>query len=88
MRLLLNKRKVNDTWKIFGRLLFLKWGNEIISDKGNTKISIIEVYIFKYYFESHLKYKRRYYIQNIFHQLNIMVSYVDIIGVWLSIAFC
>ena len=88
MRLLLNKRKVNDTWKIFGRLLFLKWGNEIISDKGNTKISIIEVYLLKYYFESHLKYKRRYYRQNIFHQLNIMVSYVDKIGVWLSIAFC
>jgi hypothetical protein len=60
MRLLLNKRKVNDTWKIFCRLLFLKWDNEIISDKGNTKISIIEVYLLKYYFESHLKYKRRY----------------------------
>ena len=34
----------------------------------------------KYYFEIHLIYKVRYYIQLIFNQFNIMVSHVDIIG--------
>ena len=35
---------------------------------------------FKYYFESHLIYKRRYYRQTILNQINIMVPYVDIIS--------
>ena len=50
------------------------------------KICIIEVYLLKYYFESHLIYKWRYYRQTIFNQLNIMVPYVDIIGLCHSVA--
>ena len=45
-----------------------------------SKICIIEVYILKYYFESHFIYKWRYYRQTILNQLNIMVAYVNIIG--------
>ena len=45
----------------------------------------IEAYLFKYYFERHLIYKRRYYRQTIFNQLNIMVLYVDIIGLCHSV---
>ena len=45
-----------------------------------SKICMIEVYLLKYYFESHLIYKGRYYRQTIIKQLDIMVSYVDIIG--------
>ena len=37
-------------------------------------------------FESHLKKKWRYYRQTIFNQLDIMVPYVDIIGVCHSVA--
>ena len=47
---------------------------------GVAKICIIEVCLLKYYFESHLIYKLCYYRQTVFDQLNIMVSYVDIIG--------
>ena len=51
------------------------------------KICIMEVYLLKYYFEiSHLIYKWRYYRQTVFNQLNIMVSYVDIIGSCHSVA--
>ena len=39
------------------------------------KICIIEVFISKYYFESHLIYRW----QTIFNQFNIMVPYVDVI---------
>jgi hypothetical protein len=38
----------------------------------SIKICIIEVYLLKYFFESHLIYKWRYYRQTIFNQLNIM----------------
>ena len=41
-------------------------------------LCIIEVY-----FESHLIYKLCYYRQTIYNQLNIMVSYVDIIGLYI-----
>ena len=41
------------------------------------KICIIEVYLSKYYFKSHLIYKLRYYRQTISNQLDIMVPYVD-----------
>ena len=51
----------------------------------HTKICIIEVYLLKYYFESHLIYKWRYFRQTIFNQLNIMASYVDINGLCHSI---
>ena len=51
-----------------------------------SKICIIEVYLLKYYFESHLIYKWRYYRQTIFNQLNIMVPYLDIIGLCHSVA--
>ena len=55
--------------------------------KSLIKIFIIEVYLLKYYFESHLIiYKWRYYRQTIFSQLNIMVSYVDIIEIFHSVA--
>ena len=50
------------------------------------KQCIIEVYILKYYFESHLIYKWRYYTQTIFNQLNIKVTYVNIIGLSHSVA--
>ena len=50
------------------------------------KISIIEVYLLKYYFRSHLIYTWHYYRQTIPNQLNIMVSYVDIIGLRHSFA--
>ena len=40
----------------------------------------------KYYFESHIIYKWHYYRQTIFNRLNIMVSYVDIIGLCHSVA--
>ena len=48
---------------------------------------IIEVLIYplKYNFESHLIYKLRYYRQTIFNQFNIMVAYVDIIGLCHSV---
>ena len=49
------------------------------------KICIIEVYLLEYYFESHLIYKWRYYRQTIFSQSNIMVSYVDMIGLCHSV---
>ena len=49
-----------------------------------VKICIIELYLLKYYFES--IYTCRYYTQTNFNQLNIMVSYVDIIGLWHSVA--
>ena len=52
----------------------------------STKICITEVYLLKYYFESHLMYKWRYYRQTIFNQLNIMVPNVDIIGLYHSLA--
>ena len=45
-----------------------------------TKIYKIELYLLKCYFESHIIYKWRYYRKNIFNQLNIMVLYVNIIG--------
>ena len=41
---------------------------------------------FKYYFEPHLIYKWSYFRQTIFNQLNIMVSYVDISGLYHSVA--
>ena len=44
-----------------------------------VKICLVEVYLLKYYFESHLTYKLRYYRQTMFNQLNIMVPYIDII---------
>ena len=47
---------------------------------------IIEVCLLKYYFESHLIYKWRFYRQTIFNQLNIIVPYVDIFGLCLSVA--
>ena len=47
---------------------------------------MIEVYLLKYYFESHHIYKWRHYRQTIFNQLNIMVPYVDIIGLCPSLA--
>ena len=47
----------------------------------------VEVYHLKYYFERHLIYKWQYYRQTIFNQLNIMVSYVDLIGLCHSIVF-
>ena len=49
---------------------------------SSHKICIIEVYLLKYYFESPLIHKRRYYRQTIFNQFSIMVSYVDIIMMW------
>ena len=51
------------------------------------KISIIEVYLLKYYFDSYLMHKWCYYGQTILNQLNIMVTYVDIIGLCHSVAF-
>ena len=36
--------------------------------------------LLKYYFESDNIYKWRYFRQTLFNQLNVMVSYVDIIG--------
>ena len=54
--------------------------------KINGKKYIIEVYLLKYYFESHLIYECRYYRQTIFSQLNIMVPYVDIIDLCHSVA--
>ena len=55
--------------------------------QGLHKICMIEVYLLKYHFESHLKYnyKWRYYRQTIFNQCHIMVSYVDIIGLCHSV---
>ena len=50
------------------------------------KICIIEICLLKYYFKSHLIYKGCYYSQTIFNQLNIMVPYVDIIGLGHSVA--
>ena len=44
-----------------------------------AKICIIEVFLLKYYFQSHLIYKWHYYRQTILNQLKIMVSYVYII---------
>ena len=44
------------------------------------------VYLLKYHFESHLIYKWRYYRQTILNQLNIMVPYIDIIGLCFSVA--
>ena len=41
---------------------------------------------FKALFESHLIYKLRYNRQTIFNQLNIMVPYVNIIGLRNSVA--
>ena len=56
----------------------------IVNNLSTTiKICIIEVYLLKYYFVSYLIYKWRYYRQII---LNIMVPYVDIIGLCLSVA--
>ena len=49
------------------------------------KICIIEVYLLMQYFENHLIYKWRYYRQTILNQLNIMVPYVEIIGLCHSI---
>ena len=46
--------------------------------KSKPKICIVEVYLLKCYFESHIIYKWCYYRQIIFNELNIMVSYVDI----------
>ena len=40
----------------------------------------------KYYFESPLLYKLCYYRQTIFNQLNIIVPYVEIIGLCLIVA--
>ena len=64
------------------------WSHEVLlfclkETTYNVKqICIIEVYnLLKYYFESHLIYKWRYYRQTIFNQLNIMVPYVYLIGV-------
>ena len=45
------------------------------------KTFIIEICLLKYYFKKHLICKWRYYIQTIFNQLNIIVPYVDIIGI-------
>ena len=43
------------------------------------KICIVEIYLLKCYFESHIIYKWRYYIdKQSSNQLNIMVYYVDI----------
>ena len=48
-------------------------------------VCIIEVLSFKAYFESHLIYKWLNFRQTIFNQLNIMVSYVGIIGLCQSV---
>ena len=53
--------------------------------KSRSKICIIEVYLLKYHFESHLIYTWHYYRQTTFSQLKIMVPYVDISGVCHSI---
>ena len=51
--------------------------------KGNkNKICIIDVYLLKYYFKNHLIYKGSYN----YNQFNIMVSYVDVIGLCHSVA--
>ena len=44
------------------------------------------IYLLKYYFKSQLIQKLHYYRQTIFNQLNIMVPYVDIIGLCHSVA--
>ena len=46
----------------------------------------IKIFIIEVYFESHLMYKWRYYRQIIFNQWNIIVSYVEIIGLCHSVA--
>ena len=51
----------------------------------NVEICIKEVCLLKYYFESNLIFKWRYYRQQIFKQLNIMVPYVNIIGLCHSV---
>ena len=51
-----------------------------------SKIYIIEVYLLNHYFESHVIYKWCYYNQTISNRLNIMVSYVDIMGLCQSVA--
>ena len=44
--------------------------------------SISSWILLKYYYcESHLIYKLRYYRQTIFNHLNIVLPYVDIIGI-------
>ena len=53
---------------------------KIINAKKNEDMYIIEEYLLKYYFESHLICKWNYYIQTILNQSNIMVPYIDIIG--------
>ena len=53
---------------------------------GYLKICVIEVYFLKYYFQRYLIYKWSYIRQIIFNQLNIMVSYVVIIGLCNSVA--
>ena len=59
-----------------------------LSIKISIKIFLIQVYLLKYYFESHLIYnKLRYYRQTIFNQLNIILSCVDIIGLCHSVIF-
>ena len=51
----------------------------------NIKICIIDVCIFKYYFEIHLIHKWHYYRQTIFNQLNIVVPYKEIFGLCNSV---
>ena len=63
-------------------LLLFMW---YIRRARRIKIFVIKVYFLQYYFESHLIYRWRYYRQTIFNQFNIMVSYVDIIGLFHSV---
>ena len=75
----------------FNKKVIFRWFSHLKIEKlgkmeENCKICLIEVYLLKYYFERHLIYRWRYYRQTISNQLNIMVPYIDIIGLCHSVA--
>ena len=64
-------------WYVWG-IFFYIWPH--LTSKVITGHPYLWDSTLKHYFESQLIYKWHYYRQTIFNQLNIMVSYVDIIG--------
>ena len=76
----LHSSKPSKRTKICLLKIYIKYYDRINQNMYDRSIS------FKvYYFESHLLYKWRFYRQTIFIQLNIVVSYVIIIGIWHSV---
>ena len=82
-----DKIAINEVWRNYistaqGEKYWLRYEVFIFS---SYQICIIEVYFLKYYFESSYINDAIMYWQTIFNQLNIILSYVEIIGLCHSV---